>query len=343
MQIDGDAIGLMTDEELTKYVPLHGDRVKLRHYLKIDMKETRSFTKKQKLLAILREKVEEQRSKRPKQDFSDEEDMRRVNGQPGNKHAAKRDRMIELGWIHKTNTGSVQVRAKKGGGTRKIRMSKKAMKNDILLEGKRLFFPNGESTKGMVNEFDLDVWDFKDRPLREDICLEEMYKETQMPVLRFYLATVQQTQNHLESDDSLPEIRPRSDTKEPPNVDILEEAMNMAGIEQVEHEVNDVNTQAVEVIEHVANATMVKEMPQANETLQEVINNDEMEHFNNALEPLDAAGIQKDDIYGARLRFTISSPFVGIYSSLLDIQRVYLYHILRIQNCNRTLKSILDS
>lgn len=104
----------MSDEELSKYIPLHGDRVKLRHFLKQQDKETKSDIKKKRLLSILREKVEEQRRKKGRgkdlTSSSDEDDMRRNKGQPGNKHAAKKDRRIELGWIHKSDGGSIQVR-----------------------------------------------------------------------------------------------------------------------------------------------------------------------------------------------------------------------------------------
>ncbi|MEW8545903.1 MAG: hypothetical protein AB2693_20465 [Candidatus Thiodiazotropha sp.] len=237
----------MTDDELASYVPLHGDRVKLRHHLKRQDKEIRSCTKRDKLLTILKEKVEAQRQKSNRNRDTEvpvnEEDMRRVNGQPGNKHASKHTRRIELGWIHKTNTGSVQIRLKKGGGTRKIRISKIAMKHDILNEGKRLFFPKNESTMGRAEKFIFDVWDFKDRPLKEDITVGDMYEETQVPMLRFYLATVEKLRDtELESEnDSLPELEP-DDTN-----DILKQAMTMTGIEPGE----ELQTsQAVEIIEN---------------------------------------------------------------------------------------------
>lgn len=49
--------------------------------------------------------------------------MRESNKRFGNKNAEK-DRRIELGWIYKCGSKSFQIRRKKGGGTRKLTLSK---------------------------------------------------------------------------------------------------------------------------------------------------------------------------------------------------------------------------
>ena len=73
----------MNDEDLSKYVPSNGDRVRLRHFFKQKNQEAKSTSKKQKLLDVLREKVEAQRAKKGKiaEETSETADMRRVNGQ----------------------------------------------------------------------------------------------------------------------------------------------------------------------------------------------------------------------------------------------------------------------
>lgn len=73
--------------------------------------------------------------------------MRESNRRFGNKNAEKERRRIELGWIHKCGSKSVQIRSKKGGGTRKLTQSKDVTKKDLLDMGKMLFFPNGQSSK----------------------------------------------------------------------------------------------------------------------------------------------------------------------------------------------------
>lgn len=82
--------------------------------------------------------------------------MRESNKGIGNKNAGK-ERRIELGWIHKCGSKSFQIGSKKGGGTRKLTLSKDATKKDLLDMGKMLFFPIGESSKGNQNDFKFDV------------------------------------------------------------------------------------------------------------------------------------------------------------------------------------------
>lgn len=59
----------------------------------------------------------------------------------------KATRNVEIGWIHSDGKIAKQVRAKQGGGTRKIQMATDAGLKDILQEGKKLFFPDGISPK----------------------------------------------------------------------------------------------------------------------------------------------------------------------------------------------------
>lgn len=81
----------MTDTELSTYLPIHGDRLRLRQLLKSE-----HGVKKKKLLQILQEKLDKAKSK-SKREILEEEEMRR---QYGNKNAFKDRRYIELGWIH---------------------------------------------------------------------------------------------------------------------------------------------------------------------------------------------------------------------------------------------------
>lgn len=170
----------MTDTELSTYLPIHGDRLRLRQLLK-----SNHGGKKKKLLQILQEKLDKAKSK-SKREILEEEEMRR---QYGNKNAFKDRRYIELGWIHKTHLRAKQVRSRTGGGTRKECIKKDSTKQDILQEAIKLFFPNGESPKGKVSEFDIDLWDFSERIVENSVTLQQMYESTKMPMLRFYLSS----------------------------------------------------------------------------------------------------------------------------------------------------------
>ena len=180
----------MSDKALTKFMPLTGDRVRLRSFLKTDA----GFRPKtRRLVQILRKKLEEKRGKRRSgsPDSSDTEEPRLTKRPYGNKNAAKQVRTIEIGWIHKSGriATSTYMKKNKGGGTRKFKISKEATKKDLIEAGKKLFFPNGESSKGKWEEFDADVWNFRDKVLDDNITVGQLYEETKMPLLRYYLAT----------------------------------------------------------------------------------------------------------------------------------------------------------
>lgn len=182
----------MTDTELATYLPIHGNRLRLRQLLKSE-----HGGKKKKLLQILQEKLDKAKSK-SKREILEEEEMRR---QYGNKNAYKDSRYIELGWIHKTHLRAKQVRSRTGGGTRKVCVKKDSTKQDILQEAIKLFFPNGESPKGKVNDFDIDLWDFSERIVENSVTLQQMYENTKMPMLRFYLSSKAKNNNdHVTSD-----------------------------------------------------------------------------------------------------------------------------------------------
>ena len=62
-------------------------------------------------------------------------------------------RNIEMGWIHTDNEVTKQVRAKQGGGTRKVPIDIQSGYDEILKQGKALFFPEGTSSKGHEYDF----------------------------------------------------------------------------------------------------------------------------------------------------------------------------------------------
>ncbi|CAC5395407.1 unnamed protein product [Mytilus coruscus] len=103
--------------------------------------------------------------------------------------AVKGTRYVEVRWIHKLHHRTKQVRSKTGGGTRTVCMRKDATRKEIMEEARQLFFPDGESKKGKLEDLNYDMWDFSERKLKSDITIQKMYEETKMPMLRFYLAT----------------------------------------------------------------------------------------------------------------------------------------------------------
>ena len=84
----------------------------------------------------------------------------------------KKTRKIEIGWVHEQK----QVRKRKGGGIRSLDVDRSLSKNDILGIAKYLFFLNGMSQVGQIQDFKVDHLDFKEIPFPDDITVNECYE-----------------------------------------------------------------------------------------------------------------------------------------------------------------------
>ncbi|MEQ2267995.1 hypothetical protein XENORESO_013610 [Xenotaenia resolanae] len=83
------------------------------------------------------------------------------------------------------------VRAKQGGGTRKIQMATDAELKDIFHEGKKLFFMMACPLRVLRLILSLRFGTFKQNHLTDDTCLTNgnMYEAARLTMLRFYIAT----------------------------------------------------------------------------------------------------------------------------------------------------------
>lgn len=120
---------------------------------------------------------------------SDDADEDEKKGQD-TPNALKEERLIQIGWIHRTSKSQfTQVRTGDGGGTRKVLIDKEAVKSDILEVAKSLFFPNGVSSKGPLENFVYDIWDFARNKMPETVTVGKMYEKTCLSLIRYYLYT----------------------------------------------------------------------------------------------------------------------------------------------------------
>lgn len=102
---------------------------------------------------------------------------------PKKKVARKSTRKVEMGWVHE----GIQVRKRQGGGTRKFDIDRDVCSDGLIEYGKNLFFPEGISSKGKIEDFKFDILDFKETPLAKDISVEDCYELVKMGVVSFYL------------------------------------------------------------------------------------------------------------------------------------------------------------
>lgn len=168
----------MSDEQLSQYLPRHGDRIAVSEYCSNKNKRKESLL--QKLRMKWSNKYDNQ-NRTIKDSVDDDQPKGKKN---------KKTRFVEIGWLCSTNGDKyVQVRTKQGGGTRKLEVDKMVTCNDLISLAIPLFFPNGISTKGHISKFSTKLFDFKSQELAPDWTVGKIYEVTGLSKLRFYLAT----------------------------------------------------------------------------------------------------------------------------------------------------------
>lgn len=138
--------------------------------------------KKRTLLDSLRKKLCGQTSAEQKM-------PKKIKHLSGNVNAKKSTRKIELGWLNFDKNSYKQVKTANGGGTRKIDTQKRAGRDDILKEAKTRFFPNGTSKLGSSEDFEFEIRDFSERVLNSNDTIGDLYEETGLSIMRFYMST----------------------------------------------------------------------------------------------------------------------------------------------------------
>ena len=190
-QVDVETLNAIYDATLSRYVGRLGDRVSLRNHFARDRTGSRPTAppRKQQLFALLQAKMENKKS---------DEDTEH----PPSVSRRKRERVIELGWVHNMR----QVRKITGGGTRKCPIDINCRKEEILKVAISLFFPDGQSKLGPFTDFQSDLLDFKQTPFPDNVTVGECYEKYKTGTVSFYL----HTSNRAEEVDHLPDIAPLS-------------------------------------------------------------------------------------------------------------------------------------
>lgn len=186
LQIDVSIIPNMEIDVLQSYFPKHGDRIAIVQFC-------RDLTNSSKIKRNLLEKLREKMKRKPK-NKKQEDDSSSIscNDSVEIHKKMKLTRQIEIGWLH----DGKQVRAKCGGGTRKLNLAKKTTKNDIIKNACELFFPNGTSKKGHLSDMELELTDFAFNVIDSKITLEELFQQTKLSRIRCYLKT-EKKEGHL--------------------------------------------------------------------------------------------------------------------------------------------------
>ncbi|KAL2079591.1 hypothetical protein ACEWY4_025335 [Coilia grayii] len=201
-KIDRTAVLEMTDAQLSAYLPSYGDRLALMGFCRRNANSTRKETLFQRLRDKLRRK-------------NDQEEKGESERNPPKK-TRKTMRKVELGWMNYDERDGIfkQVRTKRGGGTRKIDVCKDVVKEDLIRIARGLFFPCGRNAEGGIEEFEFDLMDFKQAVVSDDTTVGELYDDTGLTLLRFYLSSQRKT----DSETHQSEEQERIEHQSPPSV-----------------------------------------------------------------------------------------------------------------------------
>ena len=174
-----------------------GDRVALRDFVRKSDKKgaTTRLEKKRKCYEFIRKKMrlsgiesdDEEPEGREESEKMDPGVKPRVSLLKGNKNATKETKVIEFGWYH----NGKNVRKPHGGGTRQITVLRNARRDDLLREGKKLFFQTGTGRRFVdAEQCQFVLQDLTHVELPPDRTVGEFYDELKLSgKLRFFLCT----------------------------------------------------------------------------------------------------------------------------------------------------------
>lgn len=184
----------MTDDQLGKYLPIFGDRLACINYCKSAVKREAgmlcsfSTSTKNDLLEKLQNKLKLKRKASNNNATGDASPS--LNFSCSQKKA-KETRKIEIALTVETTkndrTAGKAVKARQGGGTRIADVAKTSVRKDIIDSGISLFFPDGKSKLGKVNDFDLELLDFQHNVVDANQSVGDMYEKCKLRMLKFYL------------------------------------------------------------------------------------------------------------------------------------------------------------
>ncbi|KAJ8333768.1 hypothetical protein SKAU_G00410870 [Synaphobranchus kaupii] len=213
-KIDQDIVKFLGEEKLSIYIPRYGDRVFAKNWRELSSSEMEDTEqRKKKLINSLREKMKLPSTASATATSSSHSKP----GLRGNKNAEKKTRKIELGWMNYQDSMYKQVRRPTGGGTREIVVRKDDTVSSILEKGKTLFFPDGTSMKGKLEDFEcmLSVIG-SEEPLEGSVTIGSLYEQTNHKILRVYLCTKPKDCSNSELSDAATDMPLSPDTSNTP-------------------------------------------------------------------------------------------------------------------------------
>ena len=201
----------MNEEQLSSYFEKFGDRIAVKAFCRMQLEMQENAGNDTDTIIDKLNKKLGSKHKSVGKDYSPSRSnkYRRM----GNSNGMKCTRKVEIGWLHcvsksKQDAGYCQVRAKCGGGVRHLQCDKNTNMEELKKIASDLFFPEGKSKKGNLDDFAKEMMDFSQKHLPGTETIGHLYDTQKMKTLRWYLATRTKSEDpvdmHLNDDDSLP-------------------------------------------------------------------------------------------------------------------------------------------
>lgn len=209
----------------------------------------------------------------------------------GNKNSKKKEKRVDIGWLHgETKHDMRQIRQKRGGGTRSITLDINTTVADLLDKAVPLFFPEGKSPLGNRDDFIFSIRKFDHTEVESSTTLEDLYQATGFRLLRLYLCSEPRQKETVTTSTPIKKVKldpsPENlDNKSPQVISNTETADN----EQQFFTENDGN-------DILANALLAAELSFLSNSDQDVLSFDDEVFLN----PLDTTG-EKSETLQSRL------------------------------------------
>lgn len=166
-QIDISVVSVMSDGELGQYITRYGDRLALKAFCHQRAVTSNDRTGTETVKSALLQNIKHRLEGRGNSATTNRE------GIVGNTFAVKVTRRVEMGWLNFEKSSYHQIRTRNGGGTRHLSVQKSITMGELLHTGKELFFPNGQSSKGLEEDFEFDIHDYSHNVVSPEVTVTQ--------------------------------------------------------------------------------------------------------------------------------------------------------------------------
>jgi len=191
----------MDDNQLKVYIPQCGDRLALRFYISQNKSGTvvesaccsGTGKRKESVIDRLRKKLRVHQHGQEQLDAGDETPssaanaevpLRRVQRGMFNRTVIKNERVIEICWSHVEGDGLKHVvKAKDGGGVRKVTVPQSSNSDDLCQLALDFFFPSQISKLGKLTDLEYMICTFSQEKMSPSVTVADVYTTSRLPLL----------------------------------------------------------------------------------------------------------------------------------------------------------------